>query len=248
MINKEENMVEKSNRTAIFSHVDLLKTILDFGWDINLVNNEEHTFITLLLRLHSVKPFPIYRETLELAIFHNPDVSLHKLAVYYGLKADLKLYELTLYVKDLEATYGPNAIDDEKEMYDMYGGSLDNHVGYFGYVMDGKLHGSFGHNGKNLSLNFMIPFLIECGFSVSTEDRAALEYPPEGSLHPEEIKYIKQYLASPRSLKQECRNVLRRHYTGRQLHRFVELLAIPQQIKHYLLLRPMLKFLGPSYI
>ena len=113
--------------------------------------------------------------------------------------------------------------------------------------MDAKLHGSFGHDAENSCFNFLVPFLMECGFQVSTEDRAALDPLTDGSLHPDELGYINQYLASPQSLKQECRNALRRHYTGSQIHQFMELVTMPQQIKDYILLRPMMKVLSSNY-
>ena len=247
MINNEENIVHKADSTIIFSNVDVLKTVLDFGWDIDSVDNEGRTFFCCLLQMQSTSPYPVYRETLELAIFHNPNLSRHKSVISYGMKADLTLYETTLAAIEFEAARGPRATCDTKELYKLFGGSVGNHVGNLGYVMDGKLHGNFGHDAENSALNFMVPFLIECGFHESTEDWAALESFTEGSLHPEELEYIKQYLATPRPLKQQCRNGLRRHYTGRQIHRLVDLVTVPQQIKDYILLRPLLKYLSSNY-
>ena len=240
ILDNEETLDHKIDSTTIFSNVDLLKTMFNFGLDINSVDNEGTTLFTSLLQIENITA---YRDIFELAIFHNPDLSSHKSAISYGLKADLRLYELTLPVKEFEVNHHPLYM-----LYKAYGGSVDNQIRNYGYVMDAKLHGSFGHDAENSCFNFFVPFLMECGFQVSTEDNAALDSLTDGSLHPDELEYIKHYLASPRSLKQECRTALRRHYTGSQIHQFVELVTMPQQIKDYILLRPTLKILSSNYI
>ena len=250
-----KKIVDRIDRSALFDNLDSLKAILDFGWDVNSVDNEGQTFFSHLLERMSETPYPVYREVLELVIFHNPDISKHKSAISYALKADLRLYKLTMTVKEFEATNDRLVTCDEKERYKALGGALDNKMQNMGYVMDAKLHGRFGHDNENSCFNFLVPFLIECGFPVSMEDHAVLDsltgrspHQEEPKLHSEEVNFIKQYLESPRSLKQECRNTLRRHYVGSQINQFVELEMMPGEIKDYILLKPMMKGLRSDLI
>ena len=108
MINNEENIIHKSDCKTIYTDLELIKLILDFGWDINSVDNKGRTFFTRLLQKQSKKPFPWYRATQELAVFNNPDLSKHSSVISYGMKADLKLYETTLATIAFEATWGQN--------------------------------------------------------------------------------------------------------------------------------------------
>ena len=243
-----KKIVDKIDRSALFDNLDSLKAILNFGWDVNSVDNEGQTFFSRLLERMSETPYPVYREVLELVIFHNPDISKHKSAIANALNADLRLYELTMTVKEFEATNDRLVTCDEKEQYKTFGGALDNKMQNMGYVMDAKLHGCFCHDNENSCFNFLAPFLIESGFHVSMEDHEILDsltggslYQEEPKLHSEELKFIKQYLDSPRSLKQECRSTLRRHYIGSQIHTFVELEMMPGEIRDYILLKPMMK-------
>ena len=261
-IRNSRKNADEISRSALFNNPDSLKAILDFGLDINTVVIEGRTFFTCFLETLSESPYPVYRQGLELVVLHNPDLSKHKSAISYALKADMTLYELTLTVEKYEATHDRFSTCDDKELYKAYGGSLDNNMQNMGYVMDAKLHGRFGHDDENVCFNFLVPFLIECGFHVSMDDRAVLDSLTDGLLHDEgllldfeepklqseELKFIKHFLQSPRSLKQGCRTALRRHYVGSQIHKFVDLVAMPRQVKDYILLKPMMKSLSSELI
>ena len=106
------------------------------------------------------------------------------------------------------------------------------------YITDLREHGLYGHYGEDLALNYLCPFLYECGFQISR--RILLEI-----LHKKfkkdskstELAYINTYLDTPRSLQTCCRNTLRKHFRGRYIHRFVEVSQCPKKIKDIILLK-----------
>ena len=158
-----------------------------------------------------------FAKTLELYIFENLDTELNKAAVTVGINADAEMYELR---------------PDER----MKG--LDYHLDAT-FQMDGQRHSLFGHDdADSFVLKFLGPLLLEAGFILSSTVPEMLE---NRNLHPEENAYIKRCMTIPRSLKTKCRDSLRKHYKGRQIHTFVKISNIPQAIKDFILLRPLLK-------
>ena len=106
------------------------------------------------------------------------------------------------------------------------------------YITDAKEHSLFGHSDRiNYALEFTIPLLLECGY-IARE--VTLETALDRNLHPDELKYIRAYIDTPRSLKLRCRDVLKRHFKGRRLHQFVEMSPLPERIKDFILLKTIL--------
>ena len=106
------------------------------------------------------------------------------------------------------------------------------------FITDAKEHLVFGHNyGSDYALEFTVPLLLECGYPATRE---TLEAALDRNLHPDELKYIRAYIDTPRSLKLRCRDVLKKHFKGRHLHHFVEMSPIPQSIKDFILLKTIL--------
>ena len=102
-------------------------------------------------------------------------------------------------------------------------------------TLDGKLHSLFGHDDANSSaLNYTVPMLIECGFLCSEN---TLMEALENASDPAEQDYLKKCLNEPRSLKLNCRDVLRKTFCGRQLRKFLDVAFIPNRIKNYILLK-----------
>ena len=87
-------------------------------------------------------------------------------------------------------------------------------------------------------MNFVAPFLIECGFPVT---RCVLTDALDMPLHASEVIYIKQYLTVPRSLAMICRDALRRHFIGRDIFRFMEIVKCPKRIKETVLMTKLLR-------
>ena len=53
--------------------------------------------------------------------------------------------------------------------------------------------------------------------------------------------YLQRCLSEPRSLMLQCRDVLRNHFPRRQIHRYVSVMDIPNRIRDFLLLKPILR-------
>ena len=65
--------------------------------------------------------------------------------------------------------------------------------------------------------------------------------------HKVEVECLKNCVSHTRSLKLRCRDVLRSHFPKRQIHKYVNAVAMPAAIRDFLLLKPILRTLE-SYI
>ena len=109
------------------------------------------------------------------------------------------------------------------------------------YITDVEQHGVYGHDGEDLVLNYLCPFLLECGYDVPRRclfDILMKKSDMESKLA--EQAYINNYLDTPRSLLVCCRNSLRKHFRGRYIDRFVKVSGCPQKIKDIILLKSLL--------
>ena len=113
--------------------------------------------------------------------------------------------------------------------------------------MDGKQHGVFGHDGDTASLNSSVLLLVDCGFIFHKTYEL-----PEGvrdKLDSDVLRYIiPSYPDIPRSLQLLCRDSLRQHYKGRQIHAFAERRTIPPRIRDFILLKPSLKTIQHFFV
>ena len=129
-----------------------------------------------------------------------------------------------------------NEIDDCKQKVPF------NDVRSYNFITDVREHGMYGHDGEDLALNYFYPFLLECGYKIP---RRILQYVLDKKSNTEsrsiEDAYIINYLETPRSLLTCCRNTLRNHFRGRNIHRFVEVSGCPQKIKDIILLKDLLR-------
>ena len=152
-----------------------------------------------------------YRKTIETLINENPDMNLNEEAVKNAIQLDVFL-----------------KMPKMRDKSDLVGE----------YIMDGKEHSLFRHEGKkSYPLNFIGPLLIEGGFPYK---RDVLRFALDKQLHPAEDAYMRDCLENPRALKLSCRDVLRKQHRGRQIHEFVQNANIPKLIKDYVLLKPLL--------
>ena len=151
------------------------------------------------------------RQRVELLIYENPDFTLNQSAV-------------TIAIKQCKFGSDLSAFDIDGDL-----------------LMDARQHGWFGHDDvDSLALNYMAPLLIECGFPTSKETDIVLET-LRGDMHKVEREYILSCLQTPRLLSLICRDTLRNHFKGRYIHQFVSISNIPQTIKDFILLKPLLK-------
>ena len=106
------------------------------------------------------------------------------------------------------------------------------------YKCDGKEHGLLEHDNGNFALNFHAPFLLECGFKISREE---IQKYLQETMHPAEKHYLQNYIQenfdSPTPLKMMCRRILRRHFKGYNINKYVEISDCPRRIKDFILMR-----------
>ena len=101
------------------------------------------------------------------------------------------------------------------------------------YICDGTEH--LLQDKNTFALNFMGPYLIECGFS--TNMAIHLGANEELLLHPEEFAYLQRSFDVPRTLMLRCRDVLRKHFTGRKLRAFLDARQFPKRLEDFVLIK-----------
>lgn len=202
-----------------FIDTRVMETMIELGADID--NTIGNGLTPLTFFLSSVVEWPRLwyyrniREAVELLLYQNPNIIINEKAVKLALKSDLVLM-------------GHNA-DAKGDIF------------YGNFIMDANEHAVFGHNKtSNFALNFLAPLLIESGFPVSRE--TVVDF-VDKNLHAAEKDFLKKNIETPRklNLKWTCRNIIRKHFSGRQLHAFVAESSLPEMIKDYLLLKDILK-------
>ena len=195
-----------------FTSLTLFRAVLSAGANVNFLDDFKRTLLTILKDYY--RDHIDVMDKIKLLINENPDHETHKTAVMRGLWRDsaaLQKYDKTV-------------------------------VKHGNYIVDAKQHGRYGYDDDdNFCLNFMGPFLMECGFPVS---RQSLIDSLNGDLHPSVRAYILKYIKSPMPLKVICRDTLRRHFKGRLIHRFAEQSQCPRAIKNFLLLNSLLSRKG----
>ena len=181
------------------------------------VNTNPPVLLQLLQLEYDFNKIELHK-SLELLLNENPDTDLNNAAVELGLNLDKFLYKWNLNLKT-----------------DICGQ----------YVMDGKEHFLYGHDDTgSYHFNFVMPLLLESGFHFT---RGILLKALTVPLHQAEHLYIQNCLDNPRTLKLTCRDVLRKHFKGREIHSFVQKSSIiPLQIKDFILMKPILRNLVHS--
>ena len=190
----------------------VVKVILELGGLAadwpEIIDNSLLTFVLRNLNLYDPAAA---RETLKLLIYENPDISKVNSAIHLGLQKDMELKSTKIVVTDLAETY----------------------------QTDGEEHGLFERSETfDFALNFVVPFLLECGFSLN---RRVLTEALDMQLHTSEVDYIKKCLDGPKSLVMQCRDVLRRHFRGRHIFRYLEAVNCPKRIKETVLMTKLLR-------
>ena len=206
----------------------IVNALLDLGADVNSLYSERYTPVRYLMALQKQEPRLFYsnvRGTLEVLLYHNPDLTLHaRLAAFSDSTIGLAINI------DRLSNFMPCKVVDEPGCY----------------ILDSRLHSYSGHDGddENYALNFFAPLLIECGMPYSRDDLLEIL---RRFLHPAEHVYIQKCLDNPRSLKLRCRDVLRQWYRGRYIHTYVESTNMPNSIKDFILLKStLLMYSEPS--
>ena len=214
---KSIDYINRNVTLGQYSNKTVLKTVGDIGADLNGVDEDGvgDTFITALLYCmqHDLR-YRELRAVLEVLIYQNLDVGLNAHVVKRAVIVDAGHYR-----------------------YDMSAHLIESELSQT-YTMDGKEHSPYGHEGKYFALNFAAPLLLECGYPVRN---GVLENAVKKKLHPEELKYFRRCLDSPKTLQWSCCMALRRHFKGRAIHRFVEAADLPEMISDLVLFKNVLK-------
>ena len=198
----ELNSIQKDLNACLvspFTSLTLFRAVLSAGASVNFLDYFKRTPLLTILMYYNHDHI-VVMDKLKLLINKNPDHETHKIAVMWGLLRD----------------------SASPQKYDKTVVKRGN------YIVDVKQHGRYGYDDDdNFCLNFMGPFLMECGFPVS---RQSLLDSLNRDLHPSVRAYILTYIESPMPLKVICRDTLRRHFKGRLIHRFVEQSQLPRDI------------------
>ena len=246
--------------------VTVIKALIDLGADIDTMI----PLVTVCASVFKGKPLQTsvlmnegasktgFREVLELLMYENVSLEMNRSAI-----AD--------YVKFLNQFMNPDHVQDR--MYTAYRsilGLTDTATSSAPiiepgtYIMNATLQES--------ALNYKLSLLIEAGFEYSLSDihdalklfdqsmeaetqqqqsefetwkRDVLE---KAFLNNCEKEYLQSCLTKPRSLMLLCRDILRKHFHRRQIHKYVSIVNIPKAIKDFLLLTPVLKSLPTSIL
>ena len=200
---------------------DFIKTILDLGANVNYRDDvRSWTAIDTLLDVRQVAHMTMVRDKIALLLGENPDMELHKRSIIRALKQDIVF----------QGTAESNKLNGK-------------------YIADAEKRGTFGYDGiHDFALNFMAPFLMECGFPV--DNRNELKYflfreRLGPGFHRAEIEYICSFLENPRPLVVICRDTLRKYFKGRSIQNFLEQAGCPPKIKDIIMMKPLLNPLVP---
>ena len=204
------------NRYILQSYRPIINTLLSFGANIDFVNSEGITPLEELLSFKEIVfALSPTRHLIEILIYENSNTKLNISAVRLGFVCDSAIQKMDFI-------------------------TLSNIQG--SYITDGKEHAKCGHDdAATFALNFIGPLLIECGYPVTRDE---LTEPIENEtehVHPAVHEYVQQCLDFPRPLILQCRDMLRCHFKGREIHKFVDNTGIPKHIGDFILLKPILK-------
>ena len=215
-------------------NIKAVKMLLENGSDINVKLRDGESIFTFLFKIKKRRwrntEFE-YRQILELLIFSNPSVNKNGTAVAQGLNIDAELFR-----SDHGTTLSTRSDPVDHITHDRWK-CVCHQVLPGKYLMDAKEHSALSQGYLDISLNFTGPLLIESGFPIQPGNiEEALQKP----LHPAVEAYLQQCHDIPRRLSYCCRDTLRKHFRGRQIHEYVQGLNIPKYVSDFILLKTIL--------
>ena len=207
---------------------DFFKTVISLGGNVNFLSLFGKPAIDSMLKVKPINDVIMVREKVAIMIYENPDLNLHNKSVRRALKRDMN-FQGRAFISPFRA----NKLSCT-------------------YETDAKTHGIFGYDANSdFALNFMGPFLMECGFPVDRKEIEIFiehEQVPPFCLHKAVIEYVNTFLENPRPLIAMCRDTLRRHFKGRAIHGYVELVNCPVKIKDIILMKTILNYEGGNVV
>ena len=214
-------------RHLVSKNVHLNPSMLEMFLEFNLFTDKnripKRLLVTFKLAVLDLLNSRQSRETAKLVTENNLDLDIPENYLDYDIPDTDTILE--------------NALKTDSESF------LNPTIAVFehGFQTDMKEHGRFRHEGADFALNFTAPFLLECGLSTTRE---VLEKHLEQPLHPMEHGYLRDYIQEnfdgPKPLTKMCRNVLRKHFQGLTIHKFLDVSHCPKRIKDFILMKYLL--------
>ena len=140
----EPNSIQKNLNACLvsqFTSLTLFRALISAGASVNFLDDFKRTPLLTILKDHNLGQADVM-DKIKLLINENPDHETHKTAVMRGIWRD----SASLHTYDKTVVRPGN------------------------YIVDGNQHGCYGYDDDdNFCLNFMGPFLNECGFPVSRQ-------------------------------------------------------------------------------
>ena len=170
--------------------------------------------------LHGRRYFPGVRESLDAILYENPGINNRTNAVVFALEVKHGPSQINISSNIIFWTKNTELIADRKEHLNFETREWRDIPDYF---------------------HLTTP-LIEAGYPFHSSSLASssLAEHLEEPLLKKEIAYLRDCTESPRGLQLCCRDVLRRRFSGRQIHMYVESQTIPAKIKDFILLKDVL--------
>ena len=225
--------------------VSVVRTLIDLGANIDIPIFGSGSVLTYILdNIHDYKEG--FREVLELLLYENISTAKNE----SEMNSALRQYSLIGVKK--QCVFDTLSSGERMPQNDQF-------LKPGTYVMDAALH-------DNVFAS-IIPLLIDAGFNYSSSSLGnvlkLLEYssatgdssgvihvrrvhrapcPHEKSMIHTHVKaYLQRCSMEPRPLMLRCRDVLRNHFPRRQIHQYVYSVDMPDQIRDFLLLKPILR-------
>ena len=227
--------------------VPVTRTLIDLGENIDIPLPSSGLSLLIFI-LHN--DFPNKRELLELLLYENISLVLNISAIPVAIKQCID-HSSDIY------NYG----DSDEEM------SQNEPLIHAGaYIMDATPHTDIFTSLIPLLIEAGFEYSISDILELCKEDSSTIDSSLTASEHGIEnsqasvlharrtychheqsipqnpVKaYLVRCLSEPRPLMLRCRDVLRTHFPRRQIHRYVSVMDIPNRIKDFLLLKPILQ-------
>ena len=231
--------------------ISVTRTLIDLGAniDIPLPDSDGKSLLLHILHNKFLKK-KYFRELLELFLYENISLVLNISAIPMAIKQCIDL-SLDIY------NYGRSneEILQNEPLIQAGAYIMDTtpHMNIFTYLIPLLIEAGFQYSISDiLELCTKDSSTIDSSLTASEHvignSQASVLHARRTHCHHEQsipqnpVKaYLQRCLSEPRSLMLRCRDVLRTHFPRRQIHRYVSVMNIPNQIKDFVLLKPILQ-------
>ena len=230
--------------------VPITRTLIDLGANVDIPlpdSDGKSLLLHILLNFLNKKNF---RELLELFLYENISLVLNISAIPMAIKQciDLSL-DIYNYGRSDEEVL-PNELLIQAGAYIM---DATPHTDIFSSLIPLLIEAGFQYSISDIQELFKkdsstIDSSLNASEHVIENSQASVLHARRTHFHHEQsipqnpVKaYLQRCLSEPRPLMLRCRDVLRTHFQRRQIHRYVYVMDIPNRIRDFLLLKPILQ-------